>query len=383
MKLDERAGRAATDLLERASRRPIPTVEELERRTIVRRLPVRRLLAAAAVVAVIMGGLAFVNRDRPLPTVEHPAGLPVPVGITPQLVSPDGMGVTLELPSTWDLIPDNRGFAVGYGDADADDGFMTVSRVATTDPMDAKAFADLRHDMLEDVTHADVGDASATTIDAHDAAVRSATWQGIQFAEYSIDLEDGTWAVVEIGGRDRSRERLYTWIASTIAVDSTPLWSTPIDQPAAALPIPDGITPRTWEPDGQGFAVDLPSTWTELTGRPKGFDAGMASSHGPQTWVYSSRVSHALGSAEGRERVLERQFHARIVQRTDTVIDGHHARIVRYRIPEPDEPRLAALGVEYDIDLGTGESVWLAIGTRGGTPPELIDWIRSTIRVTP
>jgi hypothetical protein len=382
MKLDERAERAATDLLERASRRPIPTIEELEASTTVRRLQVRRLLAAAAVVAVIAGGVSFaLRRVHPLPTVEHPAALPVPAGVTPQLVAPEGSGVTFELPSTWEHNGANRSFDDVY--ADGDESYVSVARIATVDALDGKAFADLRHDLLERYVKATQHEVSQTTIDGHDALVSDVDVPGFVSREYDIDLADGTWAVVFFGERPPAEHRaVFDWIASTIAVSSTPLWSSPIDHPAQPLPVPVGVAPHVWAPDGEGVAVDLPATWTEIPNRPKGFDAGMASTSGPPTWAYASRLSHALADADSRELVLERQFHARIVDRTDTVIDGHHVRIVRYRIPEPDEPRLAALGVEYDIDLGNNESVWLAIGTRGGSPADLIEWIRSTIRIT-
>jgi hypothetical protein len=382
MKLDERAGRAATDLLDRASRRPIPTVEALEQSRVVRRLPVRRVLAAAAAIAVVVGGLAFVNRDRPLPTVEHPTGLPVPAGVTPQLVMFEGTGISVEVPSTWEASTATRGFQAVY--VDGKESYVAALRGATTDPMDVGDFADLRRDMLRKNVDADIGDVSRTTIDGHDALVLEVVASGISFHEYAIDLEDSTWAIVSVGERmPVEHGGLEDWIASTITVDAAPLWSTPIDHPAEELPVPDGIAPRTWKPAREGFAIDLPVTWKAPEDpRPDGFDVGMQSTNGPFTFAYAARVSHALGAAEGRRRVLDRQLHARIVEQVETVVDGHATQILRYRFPVFDEPRLANLCTEYDVDLGTGESVYIALCSAGGSPTELVDWIRSTIRIT-
>jgi hypothetical protein len=386
MKLDERAQRAAVDLLERAERRPVPTVDDVvrpQRRTGPgRRGPSRRVLAVAAAVAVLAGGAAvFASRERPLPRVDPPMAS-IPAGLTPQVVVPDGAGVSFQLPSTWTRSTSNDGHNVVYV-GDGGQAYVSVGRIATVEDLDTDELADLRHDVIAArVDDAEIGDASRTTIDGHDAIVRELRADPDTATEYSIDLDDGTWASVVLGEYlPVEQTDVMEWIASTIEVEPAPLWSSSIEHPAS-LPMPEGVTPRTWSPDGLGVSIERPDGWQETRRGASGFDFGTMSTVGPDTWVLASRVTHALGNAENRQVILERQFGVEELVRIDTEVEGHPASISRYRFPHFDEPRLAALDVEYVIDMGDGTFVWLAIGTNGGTPAELIEWMRSTIRVT-
>jgi F420H(2)-dependent quinone reductase len=81
---------------------------------------------------------------------------------------------------------------------------------------------------------------------------------------------------------------------------------------------------------------------------------------------------------------------ADITASTSTVIDGHDVTIIRYSLrtdhlaqpsTDPGADTFALVITEYQIDLGNGDYTILDISTSGRTPSELIDWMRSTIRV--
>jgi hypothetical protein len=383
MKLDEHAAPARDELLARAAARGIPTVDELVGRGRPHRPAARPILAVAAAVAIVVAStVVLVDGDGGPPHVEQPASpLPVPDGVVPRDVEPPGMGVDVEVPTTWEWNGVTRGFDVAYVDSTAGT-YLSVSRIPTMDDLDQAAFADLRRDLLVANVGADVGEISRTTVDGHDAVVIDAHWAGIDYTEYGIDLGDRTWAIVALGEQAPVEHGdVLAWVASTIAVDASPLWSTPIDHPATPLPIPDGIAARQWAPEGLGLAVDLPITWADSSAGSE-YEFARSSTSGPDTFAFGGRFDVDEADPDHLGGALERQLGADVEESIDTELDGHPVTIHRFRVPAAHEPRLAALDVAYFVDLGDGEGAWLAIGTDGGTPADLIEWIRSTIRVT-
>jgi hypothetical protein len=294
--------------------------------------------------------------------------------------------VSFEVPASWTPASPRNG--VDHGFTDGPDAYVATWRMVTMRGTDPDEVVAIRTHEAETNLKAEVRSAASSTVDGRPAVVLTMripqSRDTFVTTEYDIDLGDGSWAVVAVGELEpEGQHDLLAWIASTITVGpSQPIWGEALTHPTAPLTVPDGVEPKTFAPEDLGFSISVPSSWQEPP-QPHEFDVAIASPPGPRMFVLASRVASSIGNPGNRQVILEEQFHTKILETTDTVIDGHAAHISRFLIAYPDPSAAPAYDVEYDIDLGNGDFLWLAIGTRGGAPPGLLDWIRSTIRVQP
>jgi hypothetical protein len=394
MKLDDRARTATDDLLERARRRPVPTLDQLVARRSARRRGLLVVAAAAAIAVVIGVGLLVSSRDHATPPADEPAVVPVPAGVEPQRIELPALGVSMQVPSTWSRVEPITGFAYAWR-ADDRDAYVTATRVATVPDTDLDSFVRARDAFVGSVGVACAG-AARSTIDGHDAETTQCSAQrstsiaeDIDFTETRIDLGDDTYAVVVAGEvQPDDRSELRSWITSTISVGSVDAIDDTPTAPVHELAPPDGVSVQTVERPDLGFSVQVPSTWSAKTPPPAPLQLAMRST-GPGN-LDARRVVASLGSAAEREASL-RAAGAAITATADTSIDGHDVHIIRWRMASnrlfeantrPGGDVLAIVNTEYDIDLGNGDYVLIDIGNTGGATRDLIDWIRSTIHVT-
>src|SRR5689334_13824118 len=139
MNIDERGRRAGTDLLERASTRPIPVLAERSaaaNRT--RRLSLVAAAAAALVVVVI--GVVATRRDDSVRTITN---LPTPDAVQARSWSPVGLGVTVTVPSTWVEGGPVSGFRYAVSDATRD-SYVLADRLRNVERLDVDAVGSSR-----------------------------------------------------------------------------------------------------------------------------------------------------------------------------------------------------------------------------------------------
>jgi hypothetical protein len=391
MKLDERAATASEDLLERSRRRPVPSLEELQRST-GRDRRVAAVLAVAAVVAIVVAGVVLRSThgdDRP--PVE-PA-VAVPEGVTPMAVSAARDGVRLELPDDWTAVTPDRIYDFEWQSPDGD-AFVGVSRVAVVRGADSDAVAAGRIGFLGSLG-ADAVELERGSIEGHadvrlqwSLAQQDGVPEDLVVTEHAVDLGDDTYALVFVGERPpEDRTALRDWIGSTITVSAPDPVAGALDAPAPAGP-PEGVTPATVTADDVGVALQVPETWRPMDPLPGAYQFGMKDPAGPGQ-VLAVRLAGAVGRPDARIATL-RDDDAVIEDRVDIAIDGHDTTILRYRIPvdriaapvtAPGSHVFVLVITEYVIDLGNGDVAVVDISTSGRTPSEIVDWVRSTISV--
>lgn len=371
MSLDQRGQRAGADLLERARRRPWPVIESLDAPGPARSR--RGLVGALAFAAVVvLAGLGFVlTRDGgtdPEPLTEQP----VPAGVEPKRFAPDGLGVALQVPSTWVEGPEGRGWAFAIGDPD-DDAYIVASRVATVDDVSAEAFAERRRAYLVN------GDFEFTVTSSDDLIVDGQ----LAFAtHYRFTLEDGIprvgteydvrigpkqFAVVFVGeALPEDQGELTGWVGSTIAFERTTRQdlTRPVEHPSA-LPVPDGIEPKVYAPERLGATLQVPSTWEEGPRVGEGYDVIRNPKASGFVHVARQSAQPVLGDAS-------------VLATAEVTVDGRPATVRRYLTPSFTFG-FAALITETAIDMGDGTFVVVRVGETGGPQDDLLDWIRSTI----
>ena len=383
MNIDDRAHRAATDLLERAAARPVPNIDEL-----VDAAPApdrRRWLALGAVAATIALALLsvaiFRGGDDDVRTITT---VPAPSGVHAAAWSPSGLGVTMSVPSTWVT----RGPVAGFGYSVADpsrDPYVLADRIRNVGRLDVDAVGSARASTLQTLGAEDI---STTTVDlggrrAVEQRYRVPGTGGAADADVvEYDLVDGDWFfLVAAGEREPVDHRDVTeWIASTISLRTLDASETdlgPLEQPAAPLPAP--VPATAWEPSGLGVRVQVPSTWSDMATVPSGFARAIQPPGGGPT-VMVSRVS----SAKAAEREADlRGIGAEIESTAPLTVDGHPASAIRYWFARTGYPLRVNIEVEYVIELGDGTSTIVNTAELDGGDDnrELLRWIRSTIEV--
>lgn len=370
MSLDQRGQRAGADLLERARRRPQPTVDSLAEPAPEHAR--RGLVGALAFAAVVvLAGTAFLltlgDTDEAPLTDE-----PVPVGVEPKRFAPDGLGVELQVPSTWVEHPAGRGWQFVIGDPD-DDAYIVASRVTTVDDATARTFGVRRRAYLEggdfDFTITDTDELVVDDQPAFVLRYRFTLGDGIPRAgiEYDVRIGPGEFAIVVIGeALPEDQGEIARWVGSTIAIDSTTRQdlTRPVEHPSG-LPVPDGIEPKVYAPERLGARLQVPSTWEEGPPVGEGYDA-IRNSTG-SGFVHASRVSAApdLGGAD-------------VLATAEVTVDGRPATVRRYRTPS-FVVGFAALITETAVDMGDGTFVVVRVGETAGPQDDILDWIRSTL----
>lgn len=189
----------------------------------VQRLPSPVLVGAGAVGILVFGalGVASLGDDDSPPTIGPPASvaprpLPSPPGgVRPRTVGPDGLGVTLQVPSTWETADGEEGYEVIVESPDGD-ALVLLDRREIDD-------AHARVDSLESLG-ALVASEQTTTLDGYGAQrlryELPLPGRGIVVAEeVDVDLADGTYAIAVVGqveGGDA--DEVLAWIVQTIRV---------------------------------------------------------------------------------------------------------------------------------------------------------------------
>ena len=188
----------------------------------VQRLPAPVLIAVAVIgiVALVLLGIASAGEDDEDPddllttstTVSEPVPAP-PGGVRATSHEPDELGVTLQLPSTWEAGDGEEGYEVTYESPDGE-RFVYVDRRPITQGRG-------RVDELRRLG-ATIGGERTTEVAGLDAQV--VTYEapfpgrGIGTAtELDLDLGDGTFAIVVVAGLEGSADEALTdWIVATV-----------------------------------------------------------------------------------------------------------------------------------------------------------------------
>ena len=383
MNIDERGRRAGTDLLERASTRPIPVLAERSA-TASRTRRLSLVAAAAAALVVVVIGVVATRRDDSVRTITN---LPTPDAVQARSWSPVGLGVTVTVPSTWVEGGPVSGFRYAVSDATRD-SYVLADRLRNVERLDVDAVGSSRAGDLHSlgatgVTTAPVNLGGRRAVELRYQLPGSA---GSIASVTEYDFVDGDWFFLVAVGEHTpiNNNELSQWVASTIqlrALSTQDLaFPTPLGQPASPQPTPQGIEPVPWSPTGLGATMQVPSTWTDIATSVAGFDHALQPPGGGPT-VMASRISAA--DASTRETAL-RSMGADIESTVDTTVDNHPARAIRYWIATPGDPLRVTLNVQYVIDAGSGDDIVVNTAELDGGDDNsaLLQWVRSTIHIT-
>ena len=381
MTIDERARRAATDLLTRADQRPIPTLDEL---TVERRRPNGRILAAvAAAVLAIIGVTVFVTGD------DRDVAPAMPGGGESRTWAPPETGLSIDIPASWPERGPSSGFAYAVGH-EAGDGAIVADRLHLLAPADAATVgadraADLQAlgatDIETSITEIDGRPAALQRYRLHLQATRATKDLSNEYVVTEYDVPDGEWVLI-FGVSERvpaDRSELIDWILSTVEVDDVPAAETSLDEPDGPLPPPPGTDAKQWALPELGVTIDVPFEWAEQAPVGARFRQMFPPGGGPQVAV----VRISAGEAATREEDIE--YENGVIDATDEiVVDGRRARVLRYRKTPRGYPLRVTVHTEYLIDTGDGDvlMVWTAENAGGEPYAELLRWIRSTIDLT-
>ena len=375
MTIDERARQAATDLLERAAERTVPAVHDLE---VPRRRGARPLLAAvAAVVLAVVGIAVFAGSDDDAP----PA---MPGGGRSRTWAPAGLGLSVQIPSTWL----DRGPAAGFSytaSPAGGDGSIVADRFRALDPQDASAVGTGRRTDLRAFGAIDV-ELATTEVDGRPAAVlryhlSSPDGPGT-YAITEYDVPVGDWVlIVAIGERDPAdRSELTEWVASTIEVGdpSDISLTSPLEQPTAPLPVPAGVEATTWSPEDMGVSLQVPTDWREERVQDARYRLITVPGGGPVVSVTRITTSEAASRREDIE------YEGGVIEsEATTTVDGRRATVLRYWRPAGGYPLRADLCTELLVHREDGSVLMVLTAEHDGEDrAELLRWIRSTIRLT-
>lgn len=375
MTIDERARAAATDLLERAAHWPVPETDELTAGT---RGPTRPILAAAAaVVLAVIGAAVFVTSDDDV----TPA---MPGGGESRTWAPEGLGLTAQIPASWNDGGPGSGFSY-TASATGGDGSIVADRFRALEPQDVSAVGIGRRSQLR--TLGAIGVELATTeVDGRPAAVLRYHVQSPDAAgTYKIteyDVPVGDWVlIVAIGEREPAdRSEITEWIESTIEIgDATDISLTsPLEQPAEPLLVPDGVEAASWSPEGIGVTMQVPTDWRDQSVPDARSRVITVPGGGPLVSVT------AITAAEAASRREDIEHEGGVVESSaTTTVDGRHAEVHRYWRPAGGYPLRADLCTELLVHREDGSVLMvLTAELDGEDKAELLRWIRSTIDLT-
>ena len=376
MTIDDRARTAATDLLERAAERPVPTVEEL---TAAPRRSSRALLAVAAAIGLAVLGVSLV-----VTSTDDDVTPAVPGGGTARLWAPEGLGLTAQLPASWK----DRGPAAGFSYTaapDGGDGSIVADRFRALERSDASVVGTGRRTDLRALGAIDV-ELATTEIDGRPAAVLRYHLQSGEapetFAITEYDVPVGDWVlIVAVGEREPAdRSEITEWIESTIEIgDSTDIALTsPLEQPSESLPVPDGIEAVPWSPDGLGVSMLVPDDWREQSVPDARYRLITVPGGGPVVSV--TRISGSEAASRQEDIELEGGVVDAVAA---TTVDGRRAEVIRYWRPAGGFPLRAELCTELLVHRDDGTVLMVLAAEKDGEDKAgLLRWIRSTIDLT-
>lgn len=374
MSIDDRAGAAATDLLERATERPVPAVDELAAST---RRSVRPFAAAAALVLAVVGvALVAGSGDDGAPAM--------PGGGRTRTWAPPGLGLSVEIPSTW--LDGGPGAGFSYtASAPGGDGSIVADRFRSLEPQDASAVGTGRRTDLRALGAIDV-EIATTEVDGRPAAVlRYHVSFGNAPGTHAIteyDIPVGDWVlIVAIGERDPAdRSELTAWIESTIEIGEAAdiRLTSPLEQPPAALPAPEGVEATPWSPEGMGVTLQVPGNWREQDVADARYRMITVPGGGPVVSVTRITTSEAASRREDIE------YEGGVIEsEASTTVDGRPATVLRYWRPAGGYPLRADLCTELLVHRDDGSVLMVLTAEHDGEDlADLLRWIRSTIDLT-
>ena len=375
MTIDERARAAATDLLDRATERPAPAVDDLPS---TRRRSARPLLAAAAVIALAVLGVAvFASSDDDAP----PA---MPGGGRSRTWAPTGLGLTVQIPATWLDRGPGAGFSYTASPAGGD-GSIVADRFRALEPQPASAVGAGRRTDLRALGAIDV-ELSRSEVDGRPAAVlryhlTSREAPGT-YAITEYDIPVGDWVlIISIGEREPAdRSEITEWVASTIEVgDAADIALTsPLEQPATPLSVPEGVEATPWSPEGMGVTLQVPATWREQPVAEERYRMITVPGGGPVVSV----TPITAGEAASRREDIE--YEGGVVEsEAATTVDGRPTEVLRYWRPAGGYPLRADLCTELLVHRDDGSVLMVLTAEHDGEDlADLLRWIRSTIDLT-
>lgn len=374
MTIDERARAAATDLLERAAHRPVPELDDL---SAAPRRSSRPLLAAAAVVLAVVGFAVFVTSDDDV----TPA---MPGGGESRTWAPEGLGLTLQIPASWNDGGPGAGFSY-TASAAGGDGSIVADRFRALEPQDVSAVGTGRRTDLRALGAIWV-ELATTEVDGHLAALLRYHLQSPDAAgtyaitEYAVPV--GDWVlIVAVGEREPAdRFEITEWIASTIEIgDEMDISLTsPLEQPREPLPVPEGVDAVPWSPEGIGVTMQVPADWRDQSVPDGRYRLITVPGGGPVVSVTS------ITTSEAASRLQDVEYEGGVVESSaTTTVDGRRAEVLRYWRPAGGYPLRADLCTELLVHRDDGSVLMVLTAEHDGEDKaELLRWIRSTIDLT-
>jgi hypothetical protein len=368
MTLDTRARAAGLDLLDRAASRPVPSLEP----TSARRRRTYVVGGAVAAGLLVVAGLAVTRADD---RVDVPtSALPTPAGVRPERIAVAALSASFELPSDWHEIEPPSNALGRWADAHGD-VFVLADRTTVTRGTSAAEYSRARRDFFEGVG-ATIHEQGETEVDGRPAHFMRFREGNLTTDDYVVEVGDDMLLVFDVQERaPETQTDLRSWIASTL--DITPADPGSLGHPGSRLSRPQAVVgEQDFAPAGLGAALQVPLGWRPLEGAQLvGFEHGI----GTQNDSGFVLVSRSLSPA-GRDEKLE-ELGATLEEAVGATVDGHDADIIRYRYHAGGLRPDAVVMVEYRIALDADEHLTIVIGNAGGMTPEVLDWIRSTIRI--
>jgi hypothetical protein len=163
---------------------------------------------------------------------------------------------------------------------------------------------------------------------------------------------------------------------------------------APTAPVPAGVVPQTFAPDGLGATLMVPSTWANSP-PSSGFQYVIRGTSPPAGFVGATRrggvVPITVAQLESQRRSFLQGVGARIDSVTRGTVDSHPAVRFRYTISGNG---VTVSDTEYDVivtgTLAVGAAqhqttydvIAIVVGTPVSQPnPALVDWISSTVTI--
>lgn len=372
MSIDDRAKAAANDLLERAAARPVHELTATPPRSN------RPLLAIAAGIVLVVLGAVFVvvRNDEVAPAM--------PGGGATRTWSPEGLGLSVQLPASWI----DRGPGAGFSFTampPSGDGSIVADRFRALEPVDALAYGTGRRSGLRGLGAIGI-ELATTELDGRPAAVLRYHLQdpdaAATYAVTEYDVPVGDWVlIVAIGEREPAdRSEITEWIESTIEVGDPAdiALTSPLEHPAEPLTPPDGVESVPWSPEGMGVSLQVPTDWREQ--RVPDVRYRMITVPGGGPVVSVTEITEA--EAASRREDIEHEGGVHESEAT-TVVDGRRAEVLRYWRPAGGFPLRADLCTELLVHRDDGSVLMVLTAEHDGEDKaELLRWIRSTIRLT-
>lgn len=132
----------------------------------------------------------------------------------------------------------------------------------------------------------------------------------------------------------------------------------------------DGIRPAaerttTFAPTGLGASLEVPESWREVEDwLGAGFDFSIMEPDGDAAVLAMRAIAYGTDvvSVAAASRSYLTRIGARFISKDTTSIDDHPTAVLRYSLPDSDETR--AFVTEYDVIVGDGTVIRIAIGER-------------------